>query len=210
MSFIGYIFIIFLILSAIFAVITSGDPSALVGGGIVILIFLALVYSFNYLKPVPPPPPKPLSNIDKQLQDVQSQQKFYQKRIDTDIPELKSQMNGMAIAIKTQIHATDISETNKALFNDQIKATAKTLLALDIYEKECKDTIIRLQVAGIILNRTKSLGDCLGDDQAKIIEKLSKKAADSEVKLSVNIDKYVGSGVIPDAKIQEMANELLK
>lgn len=157
---------------------------------------------------------KPLQNkpkrksIEKIIQEINFEQISIEKKI-KEIPVQRIQIQALFTEKIKPLQSQNISETNKVLLDDEIKAFAETLLALDAHEIKCQDILDRLIIANRHLNRNKNLSDYLGEN-TKTIDNLSSDAADVGAKLSINIAKIIGSGAITDAKIQEKISELSK
>lgn len=150
---------------------------------------------------------KQISSIESMMSEVRSQQEFLNNKLSAEIPEFRQKLEKQCEVIKTRL--SGCTPAQKEMLDAELKEIAATLIALDEQQAECSQRVFNLEFAGRALDRAKEAGTSLGGDYLKIIDEINRNADTARVKLSVDIEKKIGSGAIASVKIQERFNKIL-
>ncbi|MGD0089202.1 MAG: hypothetical protein ABSE73_04720 [Planctomycetota bacterium] len=141
-----------------------------------------------------------------QLSPIETARAAMERRLSTEIPAFRKVLNAQLLPVKNNLAAA--SSTVQAQGTKEMEEIARTMLALDQHEQDCRNSLKDLEAAERQIERS-TYEDFLKTASQQELQQVSKAKAEAEIRLGIALDKQLQTGQIQrasvDAKIKELS-----
>ncbi len=145
--------------------------------------------------------------VHSPLELLHARRSDLEKRITTSVPDFREMLEKQATEVRAELAKTS-SQTAKDALQNELREVARTLVALDAYERESQETLRNLGAATRRLQRTEFSEEHLGEDAEKMLAEAHDLEQEAAGKLEVKLGMKLGEGAIQDTLIDEKLREL--
>ena len=141
------------------------------------------------------------------LDRVEDQRRALEERLAMGIPDFRRLLHEQAGEIWAA-RANANSNATRQQLGSELRDVARLLVALDAYERECEDMVIRLRSAERRIQRQLASEESLGPDASGLLAEVESLEQEAGAKLAVRLDPRLGSGPIDELLVDEQLRRL--
>ncbi len=141
------------------------------------------------------------------LGNLRAKSRLLQTRIDKGIPTFRQALRDQAKEVTAEMQAA-ASESVKATLRMELRDIARLLAATEEYERQCRDTLVRVGSAVRRLERLEASERHLGLDDEQALKELWTLEREAGARLEVRLGTKLGSGAIEDALVEDQLRKL--